>query len=801
MVHRSIFLYSFFFLLTSFSAVCQTFTSVQSGNWEDGATWGNTSPGTNGVDYPTTNQDVVISSGHVVSHANLERPMLLEIQSSAELISNAEIRIRGKYVINGVHSGANIIRLQQNNNDTIQGTGSILTTKTMRIDSKKRVVSGSDITRTGGNIRCPNNDTLFIDGTFRMTNRNIAGNSTSTLFLESNGTLYASRTVINNGTLVASEPGNTVVYFRTGGGNQNIKKTLDGYYNLEITGNNINSDKRILSDETILNDLTITASTFMITDTFNVSIGGDFIKTGGDFINSNGKIIMNGSGSQFIQGEFTFNRLDIENSGAGVTLLSDTSSITGKLMVNSGTLNTQGLLRIVSDINGDASIGPLTGSINGNVLVERYIAAGATNWRFLSSPISDATLADWNDDFITSGFPGSNAPSFDFVSILRYDETVPGHQDSGLIEPTSVSDAIVTTAGYWVYCGDAKTGTSAFTIDMVGGVNSGNIDYPVTYTTSTGGTDADGWNLVSNPYPSAIDWDSPDWDKFDINDAVYIWNADLNQYSSYVGGVGTNNGSNVIAMGQAFYVKATAASCSLSIYETCKYDTSTAEFLRPSIIPTIRLSLRSNDLIDESIIRFRSEATTGFDQNLDAYSLKSLSNDVSISSVSEGIKYSINNQPKLQGDTIKLQMTSESENAKLTIVPENISSDFCLAIWNKTSDELITLNETYTTLLTVSTNDDYRLLYSLKDGSSDPVCFPNGISEMETDDVEIVQENRTVYFSNPDHIGKAYTLHDIQGKVVSRGSTQQSLYLGSQHSAGVYFLHVENTKPFKIVLI
>ncbi len=43
-----------------------TFTSVQTGDWNDGATWGNTSPGTQGTDWPANTDNAVIADGTVV---------------------------------------------------------------------------------------------------------------------------------------------------------------------------------------------------------------------------------------------------------------------------------------------------------------------------------------------------------------------------------------------------------------------------------------------------------------------------------------------------------------------------------------------------------------------------------------------------------------------------------------------------------------------------------------------------------------------------------------------------------------
>ncbi|PIQ88793.1 MAG: hypothetical protein COV72_05810, partial [Candidatus Omnitrophica bacterium CG11_big_fil_rev_8_21_14_0_20_42_13] len=45
-----------------------TFNDAASGNWNDGATWGNASPGVEGTDYPGAGDDVTIDS-HTVTLA------------------------------------------------------------------------------------------------------------------------------------------------------------------------------------------------------------------------------------------------------------------------------------------------------------------------------------------------------------------------------------------------------------------------------------------------------------------------------------------------------------------------------------------------------------------------------------------------------------------------------------------------------------------------------------------------------------------------------------------------------------
>ncbi len=155
--------------------------------------------------------------------------------------------------------------------------------------------------------------------------------------------------------------------------------------------------------------------------------------------------------------------------------------------------------------------------IAGNITMQKYIDAGATNWRFLASPVNGVTLADWNDDFITSGFAGTDYPQWPsaanpWPSIYFYDETTTGVIDNGFTAATNITNSIGVGQGVWVWSGDTITGTQPFTIDVTGPPNAGSISLPVSYT-NTGSSVDDGWSMVGNPYPCTIDWDAVDWTK------------------------------------------------------------------------------------------------------------------------------------------------------------------------------------------------------------------------------------------------------------------------------------------------
>lgn len=300
--------------------------------------------------------------------------------------------------------------------------------------------------------------------------------------------------------------------------------------------------------------------------------------------------------------QYTSGSWETENSfylqdGSGTTIYNDNAPIAAGT-VYSGTSN--------------CSFTPL---VSGNITMERYIDAGATYWRNFSSAVSGATVSQYLDDFLTAGFPGSPWPAFPFNSIYTYDETL-GAGD-GWIGCTGTSQVIGVAQGLFVWSGDTITGTDPFLVDLSGPANQGPITFPVTYT-NFGVVDEDGWNLVGNPYPSAIDWDSPKWTKVNMADAIYIQDPDNQQFASYVSGASTNGGSNLIASQQSFWVMATGTSPQLISREAVKSDVDAPFFKTGGLSPGMSITLSGDGYTDESVLRQVDGATLAYDPNYDA---------------------------------------------------------------------------------------------------------------------------------------------------------------------------------------
>ena len=311
-----------------------------------------------------------------------------------------------------------------------------------------------------------------------------------------------------------------------------------------------------------------------------------------------------------------FYSLQINNPN-DVKISSGSYGISGSMDILAGAFETNDSLTVISNALGTGRIGEITGTgITGEIVMERYIDAGETYWRYFSSAVKDPQIAQYNDDFITAGYPGSHFPGFGWVSIYTYDETL--LDGAGYLPVSGASQVIELGQGLQVWCGDTITGTMPFTVDLRGDVNQGDIHLPVSYTfTDTPGED--GFCQVGNPYPSAIDWDAAGWTKVNMNNATYIQNPDNQLYATYIDGASANGGSRYIASQQAFWVEANAASPVLTITESCKSSNDPAFFKAAEMPdPGCNILIEGFDMADECVIRNREGTSDALEGNCDA---------------------------------------------------------------------------------------------------------------------------------------------------------------------------------------
>lgn len=323
---------------------------------------------------------------------------------------------------------------------------------------------------------------------------------------------------------------------------------------------------------------------------------------------------------------------DLALEGSGIKRADSAVVVTNELSLDNSsvTLNANNQLTIASSSSGDARIleVPSGASITGEMTVERYFDAAARKWWHMSSPVQNATAANWQESFpITGDFTGSDdLGGSNNVSAYGYNETVisASSEDGWEAFPSVINTEIMEVGkGYRTFIrSNGSTTLGPVTVETTGLANVGTVNLPVTYTTS-GPEDsaAAGWNFVGNPYASEIDWENPGWTKTNLTDAIYIWDAVNSRYVVWSNGVGVNGGTGRIATGQGFWVKAHDESPALVVSESVK-STSSSVFYRnesESVDNVMKVSITDGQNTSDMSFRFDDGATELFDIEKDAY--------------------------------------------------------------------------------------------------------------------------------------------------------------------------------------
>lgn len=456
------------------------------------------------------------------------------------------------------------------------------------------------------------------------------------------------------------------------------------------------------------------------------------------------------------------------NSGSSLFIapgMAVTVTVTGTLTNNAGTTG----LKILSTAAGTGMLMHNNAGVQGTI--QRYVTGTNNLYHLVSVPINTASTPLTSNVFLYS-------------YLARYDEAGGNWDQMG----TPTNNTIETGRGYLTYDPTDATETYSFP----GQLNYAAVDMSVSYSIDKG------WNLVGNPYPSNIDWDIVEgWTKTNLYNTVYVWNAPGNKYGTYVGGVANNGGSNLIATGQAFFVRANAAGPALQINSAAR-TTSAVSFLKEgnSIQDILRITANLNNYSHELVVRFKDEATDEFDGDYDAYHLSSITNAVvpDIYTVdASDVRYSINAVP-YSGDEKIITMAYKSTGDGLVTL--NASE---LESFNQSNPNIgILLEDLKTgTFTALKQHPTYSFTYYTTD---DPLRFKLhfgealGVSENDADSkkcsVYVVNSDLFIQYNAFTNQTGIANLYDVQGRLMETfvldGSGSQQFQVSTR--SGVYMV-------------
>ncbi len=389
-------------------------------------------------------------------------------------------------------------------------------------------------------------------------------------------------------------------------------------------------------------------------------------------MSTSGNYILNGSGTYQNSGTnmpSTVNNLSIINS-LGVTL-SQNTTVNGALALTTGALTVNPLINLT--VGGTTTLGNAqcliiksnstsSGSFidhgfsgSGTAIVERWVSNnGNQRWEYISSPITTASSALFTSSI--HGLRYANEPTNTWV---RIDNATP--------------QTLTIFKGYTRSYQATNDGENT-AVNFVGSLNTGSQSIGLTYTATAPGTNH-GWNLVGNPYPSAIDWDAASgWTKSNIDGAIYF--RKNGTACTYLKDAATGGASNIIPPMQAFWVRVSANS-TLTCTDAVRVHVAIPAY-KTTPENTLHLTVSTNGksgLSDDTYIRFKDYATDVFDNSCDAF--KMFAEDAAfpqIYTISGTDTLAINSLSALTSDRVIPLMFKSTAVGTFTLTAELVSS-------------------------------------------------------------------------------------------------------------------------------
>ena len=441
-------------------------------------------------------------------------------------------------------------------------------------------------------------------------------------------------------------------------------------------------------------------ATLLLSDTGVLSVGGNFTNNSGflaSTVAGNGQVLLVGTNPQTIGGTLIiFPNLTV---GAATAILGGPASIRKGLVLNGNLTATGQTLTLISEGVGTAYVvNNGANAVVGPATVQRYIAPGnpGLGYRHYSAPVSNTTVAD----LATTGFApevsqaatynGAADPSqvaiTPFPNVFKYNETrvttnVPANGsrdfDRGFEVPASLADPLEFGRGYTVNI------TASAVVDFVGTLNNAPTGQTVGGLTR-GSLPQSGWHLRGNPFPAPLDWASlvTNGRTTNIENALYVFKSSgqyTGTYTSYVNGQSTNSGTNVLPVGQGFFVRTAAGQTgSITFSNADRLTTADATpFQRGTadMRPQLMLALGTATVRTQAGAYFEQGATAGFDVAFDARALPAPNGLVLATETAAAEPLSINGQPVLSGPDVLLPLrVAAATTGAYTLSVDNLAN-------------------------------------------------------------------------------------------------------------------------------
>jgi hypothetical protein len=323
----------------------------------------------------------------------------------------------------------------------------------------------------------------------------------------------------------------------------------------------------------------------------------------------------------------------------------------GKALTVHNELDNRGIFNIKSNPSGDGSLLARNIIGNGTYNVDRFLLNDM--WHMVSSPLTFA-----------------QAGVYMYMWLRPYDETSNNFGECIYSFGTTMPPGKGYSA--WTFQDDEI-------VTYSGRINSDPVTVTLQRSPDGGAPLSQGWNLIGNPFPSAINLNTASgWSTNNVGSAVYVWDGNLagGQYRvTLAGGFGTNpygisvNSPNqYISMSQGFFVQAITDGATITMNKRAQVHNDVPFRDYQEVPNLIRLKVEGAQGTDETVIYYAQDAADSYDYHYDAAKLYGSENAPQLYTQKQESKlaiHSLNNPDMLAGKIVHFE-TGTGNNYTIT---------------------------------------------------------------------------------------------------------------------------------------
>ena len=419
----------------------------------------------------------------------------------------------------------------------------------------------------------------------------------------------------------------------------------------------------------------------------------------------------------------------------------------GQLTVNGQLSNAAGAAGIVLQSNATGQGSLLTNDAT-YMTVQTYLPQDS--WHAVAPVVSNDT-----------------AGVFTGVYLEQYSEA-----DSSWSYIVSTHTPLPLGSGYFAWSSGA-----GFTANHVGVIQVADVNPSISFTSPHPHPGGQGWNLIGNPFTSAVEWNS-NWTLTNVDATMYIYDNG-NYKSMNTNGTGTLNSPD-IPVGQAFWIRTNAANPAITIPAGERKHSSQGFYKND--VKQILFTVEGDKGADAMLIQFNDKATQDFDSQYDAYKIMGDPALPQLYMVQEGDRLTANVLPYEDGISIPANIEVGSDGV------------YTISMDNTQYEGDIYLEDLHTGTWVNISQGSYSFFASTEDDAARFVIHfaaPSSVVEQSAVPVNVYAAKQTIYILSTGDLDAEVSIYDIIGQKIL-----------TQHVSGKNTaIHLSNPPAYVIVQV